>query len=72
VEEKRRTKVIPGFWTEKSCLKLVFSVLIKASKRWRRVSMGEMELKRIDVLRKELGLDGEPRAEMEVKEAVTA
>ncbi len=71
LEEKRRTKVIPGFWTEKSCLKLVFSVLIKASKRWRRVSMEEMELKRIDVLRKELGLDGEPRAEMKVKEAVT-
>jgi transposase-like protein len=30
VEERRRTKVIPGFWTEQSCLKLVFSVLIRA------------------------------------------
>jgi hypothetical protein len=33
--------------------------------------MGEMELKRINALRKELGLDKEPRAEMKVKEAVT-
>jgi transposase-like protein len=32
VEERRRTKVIPGFWTEQSCLKLVFSVLIRASR----------------------------------------
>jgi putative transposase len=56
-EEKRRTKVIPGFFTEKSCLKLVFSVLINASKRWRRIPMEDMELIRIDALRKELGLD---------------
>lgn len=56
-EERRRTKVIPGFFTEKSCLKLVFSVLVNASKRWRRIPMDDMELKRIDVLRQELGLD---------------
>jgi transposase-like protein len=60
LEEKRRTKVIPGFWTERSCLKLVFSCLIKASRRWRRVPMGEMELKRIDALRRELELDEKP------------
>lgn len=71
VEEKRRTKVIPGFWTERGCLKLVFSCLIKASKRWRRVTMGEMELKRIDALRKELGLDKESRVETKTKKAVT-
>lgn len=59
-EERRRTKVIPGFFTEQSCLKLVFSVLIRASKRWRRVVMDEMELKQIDALRKELGLDVSP------------
>lgn len=71
VEENRRTKVIPGFWTEKSCLKLVFTSLFKASKRWRRAPMGEMELKRIDALRKELGLDKDLRVETEVKEVVT-
>lgn len=73
-EERRRTKVIPGFWTEQGCLKLVFSVLIRAAKRWQRVSMGSLELKQIEALRKELGLDvntqgtGETRA----REAATA
>jgi transposase-like protein len=56
-EERRRTKIIPGFFTEQSCLKLVFSVLIRTSHRWKRVVMDEMELKQIDALRKELGLD---------------
>lgn len=36
---------------------------IKASKRWRRVLMGEMGLKRIDALRKELGIEGKPLQE---------
>ena len=33
-EEKRRTKVIPRFFDEKSCLKLVFATLIRVSQRW--------------------------------------
>ena len=33
VEERRRTRVIPRFFTEKSCLKLVFSTLWQASAR---------------------------------------
>ena len=44
VEEKRRTKVIPGFFTEKSALKLVFSSLIRAAKRWRKVTFTKVEL----------------------------
>jgi len=36
-EEKRRSKVIPRFFDEKSGLKLVFATLIRASQRWRRV-----------------------------------
>ena len=36
VEERRRTKIIPQFLTEKSCLKLVFSVLYRAALNWRR------------------------------------
>jgi transposase-like protein len=43
VEQKRRTKIIPGFWTEKSCLKLVFATLWQASQRWRGVRMSEFE-----------------------------
>ena len=73
-EERRRTKVIPGFWTEQSCLKLVFSVLVRAAKRWRRVAMEDMELKRIDALREELGLDTATQASRTTKskEAVIA
>ncbi|MEW6570748.1 MAG: transposase [Nitrospirota bacterium] len=71
-EERRRTKIIPGFFTEQSCLKLVFSVLIRASKRWRRIVMDEMELKQIDALRKELGLDApvQQTAKRKITEAI--
>ncbi len=55
-EERRRTKVIPGFLTEKSALKLVFSVLIRASKRWRRVNFHPTEIAYLERLRKELGI----------------
>lgn len=75
VEERRRTKIIPGFLTEKSCLKLVFSVLIRASMRWQRVSMGEVELKQLEALRKKLGLDSENQSKaygMQSKEAKSA
>ena len=56
VEQRRRTKVIPRFFTEKSCLKLVFSSLWQASTRWRGVRMSEFELQQISLLRKELEL----------------
>jgi transposase-like protein len=36
-EQKRRTKVIPRFLDEKSCLKLVYATLIRVSERWRKV-----------------------------------
>ena len=55
-EERRRTKVIPCFLTEKSALKLIFSVLIRAAKRWRRVSFSKTELNYLDRLREELGI----------------
>jgi len=60
-EERRRAKVIAGFLTERSAPKLVFSVLIRASKRWRRVSFRPTELAYLDRLRKELGI--RPRSE---------
>ena len=55
-EERRRTKVIPGFLTEKSALKLIFSVLIRATKRWQGVHFDALTLARLDKLRNELGL----------------
>ncbi|MCK5345877.1 MAG: IS256 family transposase [Candidatus Heimdallarchaeota archaeon] len=56
VEERRRTKIIPQFLTEKSCLKLVFSVLYRASLRWKKISMLEFELSQIHQLKKNLGI----------------
>jgi len=55
-EERRRTKIIPCFLTEKSALKLVFSVLIRAAKRWRKVSFTKIELNCLDKLKEELGI----------------
>ena len=55
-EERRRTKIIPCFLTEKSALKLVFSVLIRAAKRWRKVSFTKIELNCLDRLKEELGI----------------
>ena len=43
-EERRRTKIIPCFLTEKSALKLVFSVLMRAAKGWRRINFTRIEL----------------------------
>jgi transposase-like protein len=56
VEQKRRTKIIPRFWTEKSCLKLVFATLWQASQRWQGVRMSEFEQQQLRALRAELGL----------------
>ena len=67
-EERRRTKVIPCFLTEKSALKLVFSVLMRAAKRWRRISFTRMELNYLDRLREELGIKEEPQDMQELDE----
>ena len=48
VEERRRTKVIPRFFDEKSCLKLVFATLWRASQRWRNVTFTAIEKKQLD------------------------
>jgi putative transposase len=56
LESRRRTKVIPHFFTEQACLKLVFAALWQASQRWRRVTMTELERQRLALLRRELGL----------------
>lgn len=60
VEERRRTKTLPYFITEKSCLKLVFATLWRASIRWQRIRISELEQKQLAVLAKTLGLDPGP------------
>jgi putative transposase len=56
-EQRRRTKVIPRFWDEKSCLKLVFASLMQASERWQNVGMSDVEVAMLTQLRRELGLE---------------
>jgi putative transposase len=56
-EQRRRTKTIPRFWDEKSCLKLSFATLMQASERWQNVGMGEVEIALLKQLRRELKLD---------------
>jgi putative transposase len=63
VEERRRTKVIPRFQSEKSCLKLVFATLIRASKRWSRVRMTEWHQAQLQQLRQELGQTPPPTSQ---------
>jgi transposase-like protein len=47
-EERRRSKVIPKFRSEKECLKLVFATLWRASERWLKVKFTEMERRQLD------------------------
>ena len=53
-EGKRRTKVIPRFPTEKSCLTLFYATLIDSSKRWYGVRMSVEVMQKIDALRAEV------------------
>jgi putative transposase len=57
LEERRRTKVIPRFFNEKSCLKLVFATLWRASSRWQRIAFSGKDLEQIDELRKRLKIN---------------
>ena len=65
-EERRRTKIIPRFWTERSALKLIFGALDRASRRWQRLTISEVEVKHMDRLRQQLGLD--PQSEPQVEQ----
>jgi len=63
-EQKRRTKTIPRFFTEKSCLpvqanrpgKLVFATLWQTSRRWLGVRMTDLGIQQLHQLREDLGL----------------
>jgi putative transposase len=58
-ETRRRTKIIPRFLTEKSGLKLVYSVLTRAATRWRRIPVTAFDLLSLDRLREALGIKDE-------------
>jgi hypothetical protein len=52
--------VIPRFTDEKAAMKLVFATLIRATDRWCRVSISDLERHQLTLLRAELGLDPPP------------
>jgi len=54
-EEKRRSKVLPRFFDEKSCLKLAFASLLRASWKWRRIPISLTEQRELLELRYQLG-----------------
>jgi len=56
-EERRRTKVIPHLWDERSVVKLVFAVLIRLSERWGKKCFSAFEQHQIRSLRRQRQLD---------------
>ena len=50
-EGRRRTKVIPRFPTERSCLTLLYASLVTASKQWRGIPMTAATLRQLAHLR---------------------
>jgi transposase-like protein len=56
VEERRRSKTLPRFFTEQSCLKLVFATLIRAAQRWQRIAIMPLEYAQLQILYQERGL----------------
>jgi len=59
-EQRRRTKVIPRFFDERSCLKLAFAALERAARGWQRIHISDSEQRQLATLRSELGLDPPP------------
>ena len=56
LEERRRTKIIPRFFDERSCLKLVYATLVRASQRWQRIRVTDAERVHLLRLRQNQGL----------------
>jgi len=72
LEARRRTKVIPRFFTERSCLKLVFATLWSASQHWQGVRMSDLEHQQLRLLRQELGLLDPDQRNMQPRHKVVA
>ncbi len=61
-ESRRRTKVIPRFPGERSCLALIFASLITAAAKWRGIRMTPKILRTLDTLRRQLATHKEQAA----------
>jgi transposase-like protein len=61
-ESRRRTKVIPRFPGERSCLALIFASLITAAAKWRGIRMTPKILRTLDTLRREGAMHKEQAA----------
>ena len=69
LEQRRRTKIIPRFFDEKSCLKLVYATMLRVSEKWRRVTMNEYDLVVLKKIKKLYGWEEEKNGYIS-KEAV--
>jgi len=67
LEQKRRSKVIPRFFDEKSGLKLAFASLIRASQNWRKLSITFDDQIKLMELRHKLGQKAEKEPTMPKK-----
>lgn len=56
-ENRRRTKVIPHFFTEKAALKLSYAVLLAVSNKWRGLRMDTFTLRQVEELRSKVLVD---------------
>jgi putative transposase len=61
-ESRRRTKVIPRFPTERSCLSLLYASLISASKHWRGIPMTVTHMKQLQQLRAAIAVPAKENA----------
>lgn len=61
-ESRRRTKVIPRFPGERSCLALIFASLITAAAKWRGIRMTPKILRTLDALRRQGAMHKEQAA----------
>ena len=71
-ELRRRTKVIPRFFDERSCLKLAYAELLRAGQRSRRVRMSDIELRQLEILRAEIAAERQNRRRQPVAPAKSA
>ena len=53
-ENRRRTKVIPHFFTEKAALKLTYAVLLAVSNKWRGLRMDAFTGRQVEELKREV------------------
>src|SRR5215470_4586700 len=65
VEERRRTKVIPHLFEERSLVQLVFAVLIRVSDRWNKKCFSEVKQHQIRMLRRKRQLDEQEVSSLE-------